>query len=423
MTKKLVIFDLDGTLFQGHLVTVSAVHKALEDYNLPLLKEEEITDAIGSTMDEFCKRLIPECHWDKMELFKEAVRKYEGHFIPISGRLYENVEKVLDEFIAKGYQLAICSNGGMNYIDMVLSHCGIKNRFKYIRGRSENKNKGIIIGELINEATADFAIMVGDKHHDIEGARANKIPVIGVTYGYGLEEVKRADFIVDDVEGILRAVEQSMVLHHIEREIFTKKHKVIGVNGVDTSGKTEFSKGLNSYLISKGYKTQLLHLDAFHNPSTIRSQGKDPIDAYINNAFNLQILEKEILQPLKVEGCLYKELMLLDLDTDQYTNKAIFNVDNDTIVILEGVLLYRDTIDQYFDCRIFLDIGFDEVLKRAEIRDVPKYGIEFLDKYRTKYIPIQKWYIENHKPKAKSDFVIDNTNYFSPKIIDKGNIL
>lgn len=192
---------------------------------------------------------------------------------------------------------------------------------------------------------------------------------------------------------------------------------IIGINGVDTSGKSSFSKALLDYLKSIEQKAVLIHLDDFHNPSNIRKKGKDEIHAYINNAFNLEFLEEKLLKPLKSDGKIDVELTLLDLNTDEYCNTKNFQVDEDTIIIFEGVLLYREPINKYFDYRIFLDITFEEVLERARKRDVPIYGEAFLDKYKTKYIPIQKWYLENYKPKESSDLVIDNNDYNNPVIV------
>ncbi len=64
-----------------------------------------------------------------------------------------------------------------------------------------------------------------------------------------------------------------------------------------------------------------------------------------------------------------------------------------------------------------MHIDFNEVLKRAARRDVPKYGAAFLQKYIEKYIPIQKRYIEEFHPSSTSDIVIDNQNYLHPKIV------
>lgn len=193
-----------------------------------------------------------------------------------------------------------------------------------------------------------------------------------------------------------------------------KKPYIIGINGVDTSGKSSLSKALLDYFKSKEQKAILIHLDDFHNKRSIRRKGKDENSAYINNAFNLELLEDKLLKPLRLEGKIDVELTLLDLDADEYSNIKHFCADGDTIIILEGVLLYREPIDKYFDYRIFLDVTFEEVLKRARQRDVPMYGEAILDKYLEKYIPIQKWYLENYKPKKKSDLVIDNNDYNNP---------
>lgn len=192
---------------------------------------------------------------------------------------------------------------------------------------------------------------------------------------------------------------------------------IICINGVDTSGKTRFSKDLVVYLNSKQYKTVLIHLDDFHNPSNIRRMGNDEIDAYITNAFNLELLEDRLLKPLKAKGKIDTRLALLDLNTDEYSNIKHYYADEDTIIILEGVLLYREPINKYLDYRIFLDITFQEVLKRAGERDLPIYGEAILDKYKTKYIPIQKWYLENYKPKEISDLIVDNNDYNNPFVV------
>jgi phosphoglycolate phosphatase len=167
----------------------------------------------------------------------------------------------------------------------------------------------------------------------------------------------------------------------------------------------------------RDYNVAAINLDDFHNPSEARSKGENEIESYINNAFNLEFLEKELLKPIQQNKELNKTLKLLDLTTDSYTKEKQYNIESDTIVILEGVLLYREPINKYFDYRVFLDIPFSEVIKRAKKRDVPIYGEDFLKKYHRKYIPLQKRYINEHSPLEKSDLVIDNTDYNQPKIM------
>lgn len=71
--------------------------------------------------------------------------------------------------------------------------------------------------------------------------------------------------------------------------------------------------------------------------------------------------------------------------------------------------------------KIFLDISFDEVLKRAAKRDLSLLGKDVIEKYNNKYIPIPKLYIEKYNPKILSDIIIDNNDYWNPKIIKHPN--
>ncbi len=182
--------------------------------------------------------------------------------------------------------------------------------------------------------------------------------------------------------------------------VIEKKHRIIGISGVDTSGKTMFADQFARYLDAVGISSAALHMDDFHNPSAVRRQGSDEVDAYFRNAFDAQRVMRKILMPLREEGCLEKDLLCLG-----------------TVLLIEGGLLFRSPIDEYLDGRIFLHIGFDEVLRRAALRDVPKYGEAILARYQSKYIPAQQKYLRLFRRLERSDFVIDNTSYDNPVIL------
>ena len=86
-------------------------------------------------------------------------------------------------------------------------------------------------------------------------------------------------------------------------------------------------------------------------------------------------------------------------------------------MLIEGVLLFRPALMEYFDAKIYLDIPFEEVLRRAAERDVPQYGDAILDKYVRKYIPVQRKYIEEWKPQENADILICNEDYRRPVIV------
>jgi phosphoglycolate phosphatase len=201
------------------------------------------------------------------------------------------------------------------------------------------------------------------------------------------------------------------------RDLALDRPRIVGVNGVDLAGKTLFCPSLIRHLNDHGHRTALIHLDDFHNPRETRYQGADPVQSYWNHAFSLELLESELLAPAARGEVIDKSLILLDLDTDSFSQIRHYAIDRHTVVILEGVLLYREPIDRYFDYRIFLDIPFEEVLRRAELRDVARYGPEFVERYREKYIPIQQRYLAECTPGERSNLVIDNRDVNHPSIV------
>ena len=401
----LIVFDLDGTLFMTHKPILIAVEQLLTELSLPPLTDETIAAHIGQTSDQFLKSLLP----DYVNL-KEAQTRYrelERAAVKQNTELYPGIKELLSELLNKGHSLSVLSSGSIDYIELITKLTGIRHFFSEIYTAKYSLSKGQKLKEIIKYNQK--LVMVGDTGYDIEAAIENKVPSIAVTYGYGKRtDLEKAAFMASKAEDILQIVGKIKTFDRLYSEISSKKAKIIGINGVDTSGKTTFTNNFASYLSSIGVKSQVLHIDDYHNPRAVRLTGENEIEAYYNNAFNYAHVITEVLQPLKTEGSINKSVLCLDLDRDTYSKTVDYTIDEDTLLIIEGVLLYRPPMNEYFDYRVFLDISFDTVLERARVRDVPLYGEAFLDKYRNKYIPIQQRYLSEHKPKEQSDMVIEN---------------
>ncbi len=420
-----IIFDLDGTIFKTDTVFIEALRKVCLARKILVQDKEYITKLIGKPMTEICRLIFGENIDDnEVECIRSEVRKIENRIIALDGMLYEGVVEMLEKLRLDGYTLCICSNGSLQYIDNVLCTFNIKDKFTIIKSRLEGFSKSQLIKQILDESKCCSSIIVGDTHIDFEAADDTGCISIGVSYGYGGNDCEQADFLAScpsDIYNIIMKI--NCAYRDIAQQLINKKTRtkplIVGINGVDTSGKSTLTKELSKYLHKSGFKVQIVHLDDFHNPSSVRSKESDPVISYFNNAFDFKCLENEILEPISLKGFFDKELILLDLQKDQYSNKKRYVVDKDTIVLVEGVLLYREPIDKYFDFKIYIDISFDEVIKRALKRDSGIFGNSVTEKYYKKYIPIQKLYIDKYKPKEKSNIVIDNEDYMKPKIIKR----
>jgi len=58
------------------------------------------------------------------------------------------------------------------------------------------------------------------------------------------------------------------------------------------------------------------------------------------------------------------------------------------------------------------------VLDRAKLRDEGRFDEDVIERYKRKYIPIQKKYFEECEPREKADLVIDNNDFKEPKLMN-----
>ena len=165
-------------------------------------------------------------------------------------------------------------------------------------------------------------------------------------------------------------------------------------------------------MISRKYPTQVIHLDDFHNPRAIRYAGENQAENYFLRSFNINLIIEKLLAPLQIKPTLSARLTLLDVDTDKYKVVKNYAINHDTIVIFEGVFLFRKELSPYIDCKIFLNIPLEESKKRAIVRDPQA----IVSKYDVKYLRAQLKYMNEYPPPLTADIIIDNIDWEYPKI-------
>lgn len=184
---------------------------------------------------------------------------------------------------------------------------------------------------------------------------------------------------------------------------------VVGVNGTYTAGKTVFTEGLGEYLVARGERVQVIHYDDFHRPfSAMEWTEETEVEAFYEGAFEPEKLVRDVLAPLRAAGALHRVVDCVDLGAGTYTQRVRLDIDAETIVLLEGVLLFRPPVDGYLDYRVYLEISPEEVLRRARLRDVPRFGAWILGKFVTRYLPVQARYVAEWGPAGRSDLVVGN---------------
>lgn len=210
MSWKYVLFDLDGTITDSKAGILNSVRYALEAVCKPVLPEEELMQFIGPPLIESFQAFAGMNYDEAMQ----AVEKYRERYGTVGlyeNKPYDGIEQVLSALKKKGFLVAIATSKPEEYSKRILEHFGIEGYFDEVVGStldgSRNK-KADVIREVfrrmhITEAQKPESIMVGDRMHDILGARECGIACLGVAYGFAPEhelEEYRADYIIHTVE-------------------------------------------------------------------------------------------------------------------------------------------------------------------------------------------------------------------------------
>ena len=209
---KAIMFDLDGTLTESGEGITKSVQYALEKIGRPEPDLEKLKVFVGPPLlDQFMKYADTD-----EETARQAVAFYRERY-GVTG-IYENsvypgIPELLEELRRKGYLLAVASSKPDNYVNQVLDYFHLSGYFDVIVGSEMNGNrtrKAQVIEETLERLKLsghrNQVLMVGDKEHDVLGAREAGVSCVAVSYGYGtMEELEAAEplKIVSSAEELL----------------------------------------------------------------------------------------------------------------------------------------------------------------------------------------------------------------------------
>jgi phosphoglycolate phosphatase len=196
---KLIIFDLDGTLFRTETVDIEAFNSALIANGYQPVSGADIMNLIGYPLNKICRQLLDSENPVLLEQFKIELIKNETKLIKSSGRLYPGTMEFLKRLQEKGFTLCICSNGNREYVEAIAEKFNFRSIFNEIWHEKNGISKSQAVAILKKKFQADNFIMVGDRSSDIESAKNNHGISIGVGYGFGGDEIKKADYIASDI--------------------------------------------------------------------------------------------------------------------------------------------------------------------------------------------------------------------------------
>jgi len=191
---KNILIDLDGTLTDPKVGITTSARYGLEKIGHPISDEINIDWIIGPPLKASLAKIL-NVEADHV-LAEQAVMGYRERFAVkglYENHVFEGVAETLAELKRRGYRLFVATAKPTVYAKQILEHFDLAQYFTEIYGselNGERTNKAELIQYILEQQKlqADQCMMVGDREHDIFGARQNGIDTIAVNYGYGSQE-------------------------------------------------------------------------------------------------------------------------------------------------------------------------------------------------------------------------------------------
>lgn len=185
-----LLFDLDGTLTDSAEGIINSVLYALEKFGIKENDREKLTAFVGPPLlDSFMK------YYGVSAAEAQTLTTYYREYFSTKGwqenRVYEGIPEALAELQAQGKHLILATSKPEVYARKIMDLFDLAKYFDLICGASMDgtiSKKADVIGLVLEKLSREYLpemVMIGDREHDVLGAKAHGIPCVGVLYGYG----------------------------------------------------------------------------------------------------------------------------------------------------------------------------------------------------------------------------------------------
>lgn len=203
-----LLFDLDGTLVDSRETIHLSLNHTLRCLGFSEITPEQTASFVGAPLLD----IFMTAFGMPREQAETAIDEYRDFYEKLGHNgtyVYENVAEVLAALRAEGHRLFIATVKPEPVARRVLEYQGFLQHFDGVSGSSMDSSRKYKV-EIIAHALETFglqqglSIMIGDRHHDISGARENGLRSIGVSYGYG----SRAELEQAGADHVLNAMNE-----------------------------------------------------------------------------------------------------------------------------------------------------------------------------------------------------------------------
>lgn len=183
---------------------------------------------------------------------------------------------------------------------------------------------------------------------------------------------------------------------------------LVGVSGIDGSGKSHLSGAIAAALAARGLTVAPIGIDPWQNPQTIRFGGADPGRHFYQHVIRFAELFGELVDPLVASRSIRLTTRGIRTDRDVF-DEIEYRFDGVEVVLLEGILLFQRSLVGRFDLRVWIECSFETAVRRALARNVEDLPAErLLEDYERIYHAAQRHHFAVDEPQRRADIVLLN---------------
>ena len=188
------MFDLDGTLTDPKEGITKSVRHALNHYGIQVDDLDNLTPFIGPPLTDSYKKYYgfsDEQAWEGVLVYREYFSERGWH----ENKEYPGIKEMLGALKTAGRVLLVATSKPEEFARKILEHFGMAGYFDFIGGADMDETrvrKADVIRYVLEQYGLDASpetlarcVMVGDREHDVLGARECGMDCVGVLYGYG----------------------------------------------------------------------------------------------------------------------------------------------------------------------------------------------------------------------------------------------
>lgn len=188
---------------------------------------------------------------------------------------------------------------------------------------------------------------------------------------------------------------------------------LVGIDGVDGAGKTRLADELAASLAAERAVVRV-SIDGFHRVRAERYvRGKDSAEGFWLDSYDYDAFRREVVDPLRRGSGTYLPAVH-DVETDAVLAGPRTPVPRGALVIVDGIFLHRPELADVWDHTVFLDVPFEESVRRMSGRDGNPEAHDAPENAR--YVDGQRMYLAQCRPAERADTVVDYADLARPRI-------